>query len=235
MMRSNAPIPALLALAVLYFFPANSLARSTHHPVHKTKTASTPSHRKHTAQPAHAHRHTAVSGNSVPTKRASTHHHTRRAIDSTAPARATQSDLTASAPTSEKATSDDFIKAAETPAPVAIHGTSRPEEPDETPAPSAARKTRIGIQTGSRSRRNPSQLSKATTAQCRGGRRNPCHPAQPLQQTWTPHRSSAPQGLSRDPRPPESGSRPRRPRPHPERRRSSGDAQQTAASRPPRQ
>jgi hypothetical protein len=48
----------------------------------------------------------------------------------------------------EKATSDDFIKAAETPAqspgpppaPVAIHGTSRPEELDETPLPSSSRK-----------------------------------------------------------------------------------------------
>ena len=141
MMRSNAPIPALLALAALYFFPANGLARSTHHPVHKARTASAPSHRKHSAQPAHAHRHTVVPSSSVPTQRASTHHHTRRAIDSTAPARSTQSDLTASASTSEKATSDDFIKAAETPAPVAIHGTSRPEQLDETPSPSPVRNT----------------------------------------------------------------------------------------------
>jgi Family of unknown function (DUF5715) len=141
MMRSNAPIPAILALAVLYFFPAYSLAWSTHHPAKKTKSASAPSHRKHTAQPAHAHKHAAVSSSRVNKQRASTRHRTLRAIDSTASAQANKSDLIASAPTSEKATSDDFIKAAETPAPVAIHGTSRPEELDETPAPSAARKT----------------------------------------------------------------------------------------------
>jgi Family of unknown function (DUF5715) len=146
MMRSNAPIPALLALAALYVFPANSLAGSTHHPVHKAKpTATAPTHRKHTAKPAHtAGKHTAATTGSVHTQRASTHHHTRHATDSTAPTRATQSELTAPAPAPEKATSDDFIKAAETPlqlpAPVAIHGTSRPEELDETPPASPTRK-----------------------------------------------------------------------------------------------
>jgi hypothetical protein len=48
--------------------------------------------------------------------------------------------LRASASAAEKATSDDFIKAAETPASGAIHGTSRPEELNEAPLPSAARK-----------------------------------------------------------------------------------------------
>jgi hypothetical protein len=149
MMRSNAPIPALLALAVLCFSPANSLARSTHHPVHKTKTTAT-TDRKHTAEPAHTARKSAAATTSrVHTQRASTHHHTRHAIDSTTSTRATQPELTATAPAPEKATSDDFIKAAETPAaqnpgpppaPVAIHGTSRPEELDETPAASPARR-----------------------------------------------------------------------------------------------
>jgi hypothetical protein len=147
MMRSNAPIPALLALAAVYFFPANSVAKSTHHPVHKTRTAATtPTHRKHAAEPAHtAHRHIASTSSPVHTQRASTHHHTRRAI---APTRAAQPELTASARAPEKATSDDFIKAAETaaqnpaspPAPVAIHGTFRPEELEETPPASPSRK-----------------------------------------------------------------------------------------------
>jgi hypothetical protein len=53
--------------------------------------------------------------------------------------------LSASETAPNKATSDDFIKAAEAPqeipAPVAIHGTSRPEEPSETQPRSTARKS----------------------------------------------------------------------------------------------
>jgi len=142
MMRLNAPIPALLALAVLYVVPANSLAKSTHHPAHKTKTTATvPTHRKLTAGPAHtARRRTTATTSPVHTQRA--HHHTRHATDSTTGA--AQPELIASAPAPEKATSDDFIKAAEAPAlppaSVAIHGTSRPEELNETPSPSPSRK-----------------------------------------------------------------------------------------------
>jgi hypothetical protein len=144
MMRSNAPISAFLALAAVYFFPANSVAKSTHHTVHKTRTApTTPTHRKHSAEPAHgAHRHTAAPSQ-VHTRHQPTHHRTRRSINSTAPTRVTRAELTSSAPKSEKATSDDFLKAAENPAPppapVAIHGTSGPEQLDETPAPSRSR------------------------------------------------------------------------------------------------
>jgi hypothetical protein len=149
MMRLNAPIPALLALAVLCFFPVDSVARSTHHLVHKTTvaTAHHPSHHKPTAAPAHnAHKHTAAATSGVQTRRASTRHHTRHAADSTT--RATQPELIASAPIPEKATSDDIIKAAESPAqtsapppaPVAIHGTSRPEELNEAPPSSPSRK-----------------------------------------------------------------------------------------------
>jgi hypothetical protein len=39
MMRLNAPIPALLALATLCFFPGNSFARPSHHSAHKTSPA----------------------------------------------------------------------------------------------------------------------------------------------------------------------------------------------------
>jgi hypothetical protein len=138
MMRLNAPIPAILALAVVYFFPVASLAKPTHHSVHKTAVTI---HRKHTTESAHiARRHSASSR--VHTQHASLHHHTRHIVDPTTPA--TQPEPIASAPALKKATSADFIKAAESPAeipaPVAIHGTSRPEELDETPASSPSRK-----------------------------------------------------------------------------------------------
>ena len=45
MMRVNATIPSLLALALLYLFPVDSLAISPHHSAHK----STSSHKKHSA------------------------------------------------------------------------------------------------------------------------------------------------------------------------------------------
>jgi hypothetical protein len=145
MMRLNAPIPALLALAVLYFFPVDSPAKPTHHLARKTATTT---HRKHTAEPPRtARKSTAATTSRVHMQRASTHHHTRHAVGSTTSTTAPRPELTAAAPSPEKATSDDFIKAAETtahipgppPPPVAIHGTSRPEELDETPA-SPARK-----------------------------------------------------------------------------------------------
>jgi hypothetical protein len=144
-MRLNAPIPALLALAVLYVFPVDSGARTTHHPAH-TATATT--HRKNSAEPAHIlRRHTATATSRSHTQRASPHHHTRHTVGSSTAATATRPKLIPSA-SPEKATSDDFIKAAETPirnpgppdAPVAIHGTSRPEELDETPLPSSSPK-----------------------------------------------------------------------------------------------
>jgi hypothetical protein len=147
MMRLNAPIPALLALAVLYFFPVDSLARQTHRLVHKTNvsTARQSSRPKPASGQAHAiHSHTAATTGRIHTRHASTHHHTRHATGSTNPTTSTQPEPIASAPALKKATSDDFIKAAEAPAeipaPVAIHGTSRPEEPDETPPSSPVRK-----------------------------------------------------------------------------------------------
>src|SRR6202789_2995917 len=49
MMRLNAPIPALLALAVLSFLPANSLAKSTHHHAASTNASvHAPRHRART-------------------------------------------------------------------------------------------------------------------------------------------------------------------------------------------
>ncbi|HEX3372845.1 MAG TPA: DUF5715 family protein [Edaphobacter sp.] len=139
MMRSIAPITALLALAAMCFFPANSVAKSTHHRASKTRTpAATATHGKHSANPSHSvHRHNPAAPDPIHAQRASAHHHTRHATNSTASPQARQARLRAS----EKASSDDFIKAAETPAPVAIHGTSRPEELNEAPLPSAARRS----------------------------------------------------------------------------------------------
>jgi hypothetical protein len=148
MMRLNAPIPALLALAVLYFLPVDSPAKPTHHHARKTTVSAVhqPSRHNPTARPAHtAHRHSGAATGHLHTGRASSHPHTRHAIRSPIPTTATQPDPIASAPALKKATSDDFIKAAESPAripaAVAIHGTSRPEELDEAPAASPARKS----------------------------------------------------------------------------------------------
>jgi hypothetical protein len=147
MMRLNAPIPALLALAVLYFLPVDSTAKPTHHHVHKTTVSAhhTSSRHNPAAGPSHtSHRHSGAATGHLHTGRASTHHHTRHAIGSPIPATETQPEPIASAPALKKATSDDFIKAAEAPAeipaPVAIHGTSRPEELEESPPASPARK-----------------------------------------------------------------------------------------------
>ncbi|HEX4577866.1 MAG TPA: DUF5715 family protein [Edaphobacter sp.] len=67
-MRLNAPIPALLALAVLYFAPVDSPAKSTHHLVHKTATSPS-THRKPAAEPTHsARRRTAATTKRVKTQ-----------------------------------------------------------------------------------------------------------------------------------------------------------------------
>ena len=55
MMRLNAPIPALLAFAALYFLPVDSLAKPTHHRVRKTAVAA--SARTHATSSHTARRH----------------------------------------------------------------------------------------------------------------------------------------------------------------------------------
>jgi hypothetical protein len=55
MMRLNAPIPALLAFAALYFLPVDSLAKPTHHRVRKTSVAA--STRAHTTSSHTARKH----------------------------------------------------------------------------------------------------------------------------------------------------------------------------------
>jgi hypothetical protein len=136
-MRVNAPIPALLAFAALHLFPVDSLARPAHHLVHKTTTVASPHGKR-----AHiSGRHIATSTTRIHTQHAATHHQ-RHAISSTR--RTNQSELTASQATPQKATSNDFLKAAsspaEIPAPLAIHGTSQPEQFNE-PSHSHARRS----------------------------------------------------------------------------------------------
>ena len=131
LMRVNAPISALLAFAALSLIPADSLAKPVHR--HKTSVA-VANHRK----PAHGGgRHGGQATARVQTHAVKQRHHSRHSISS-ASTFASQSQLTASTAAPRKATSEDFLKAAESPvaipAPVAIHGTSRPEEFDE-PAP----------------------------------------------------------------------------------------------------
>jgi hypothetical protein len=156
MMRLNAPIPALLALAALSLCSASSLAKQTHHPSgHKKTVAATsekhPGKRKLAAKPAHAahssKHHTAPKVDPPITARvhapASSHHRLRHAVSAPA-AKKMQPEQIAAAAATQKATSEDFLKAAtstqvETQAAVAIHGTSRPEELNETrQAPTAS-------------------------------------------------------------------------------------------------
>jgi hypothetical protein len=113
-MRLNAPIPALLALAALYFLPAESLAQPTHRRAHKTTTHA-PTHRRHVAVPADT-RDAATKTTRVHTQPATTHHKTRHAIQRVRLHKGNPTQLTANASASEKATSDDFLKAAEAPA-----------------------------------------------------------------------------------------------------------------------
>jgi Family of unknown function (DUF5715) len=78
MMRENATIPALLALAALYLFPVDSLAKPTHH-THNS-----------TAKPAHAtSRHTASKITRVHTQHAAQHHGKHHASSPTSTIRLT--------------------------------------------------------------------------------------------------------------------------------------------------
>jgi hypothetical protein len=126
MMRLNATIPALLAFAVLYFFPVDSLAMTPHHSAHK----STPSHKKHSAT-----RRGSTAASPTPTR------HTISSPNPAANARA-KSELAGSA--ARKATSEDFLKAAagepEPMAPSTSHTRSSEEPHKKAQARSSTRK-----------------------------------------------------------------------------------------------
>ena len=153
MMRSNALIPALLAFAVLCLLPARTLAKTTHRLARRTAAAaSSPNHaarKKSVAAAVHEARSTRRHSAAAPEL---THAHTqrpnrqhlRRAVKSSALEPAQQPEETAGAAARQKATSADFLRAASeptpVPAPVAIHGTARPEEPSEAQHPASLRR-----------------------------------------------------------------------------------------------
>lgn len=131
-----------------------------HHPSAHKKTvaaavAKHPDKRKAAAKPAHAahgtkHHSTPKADPPVSARvraRSANRRRLRHSVSASLP-KATQPEMTASARASQKATSEDFLKAAastqvETQAALAIHGTSRPEEVNETrqAAAAPARKT----------------------------------------------------------------------------------------------
>jgi hypothetical protein len=169
MMRSNAPIPAILAIAVLSFLPVSSLAKATHH--HATRTtvsARAPKHQarrssvaepvahavsrhmsKHVATPiVHPVREAHPSQHHSPTiTRVHASRRTQRRLRLarttsrvTNPARI-RPEQTAAETTPQKATAADFLKAASSPVEVEqIHGTSQPTELNKAPSPSPAPK-----------------------------------------------------------------------------------------------
>jgi hypothetical protein len=151
-MRSNAPIPTILALAALFFLPVGSFAKTTHHHARKATAAaeSTPAHparrrlitkaeirSAHDVQPSRHHSAAKPSIIRVHTQEP-TRHHLRRGVRAVA-SEPQHSKQTASETTPRKATSADFLNAASTapqvPAAVAIHGTSQPAELNEAPLP----------------------------------------------------------------------------------------------------
>jgi hypothetical protein len=156
MMRLNAPIPALLALAVLSFLPVSSLAKPTHH--HASKSAATVPKRQalkeSAAEPVSrsSRRAAHTVRNTHPSKRhrpIATHVRAPRPTSRAPRRRAKGSRTTTPEPIPteqaaadtipQKASSTDFLQAATTPIPVqpatAIHGTSRPDELTDTPSP----------------------------------------------------------------------------------------------------
>ena len=171
MMRLNAPIPALLALAVLSFLPVNSLAKATHHHAPKAVSTHSPKHqarRRSVAEPVahtvsrHMSRHTArpiarpvretyasrrhSTARPVVTRvrahRRTQRHLLRRVARATSrQSEGTRPEQTAAETAPQKATANDFLKAASSPMQVqpalAIHGTSQPSELNETPSPAS--------------------------------------------------------------------------------------------------
>ena len=144
-MRLNAPIPALLALAVLYFLPVNSLAKSTHHRAPKAVAAHASMHQarrrssaepiahtvsrqksRQSAQPmghfvrdAHPSRRHSTGRPIVARvrepRRAQRHLRLVRATSRVADRERTGPDQTAAEAAPQKATTADFLKAASAP------------------------------------------------------------------------------------------------------------------------
>src|SRR5665213_2946856 len=108
MMRLNATLPALLALAVLFLIPATLLAKPAHHRARKSTTVHRQVDRKATA----THERSAKPHVShVRSSHSRTRHHSVETVRTKA-RRSTPRDLSVSDQQPRKATSDDFLKAA---------------------------------------------------------------------------------------------------------------------------
>ena len=119
MMRLNAPIQAILALAVLSFLPAPLLAKPAHHShAHKSTAAEpAPTKRAHKNPAAENTVHTKAHPSAPATTRqvhSTSHRKARHPLITTAnaPAPEKESEAAASEPAPRKATSEDFLKAA---------------------------------------------------------------------------------------------------------------------------
>jgi hypothetical protein len=134
MMRLNAPLPALLALAVLSFIPATLLAKPAHRRAHKVTVASRSTHSKspaksrRTAAKLHSSRTHEAAPLRVRGHQASARRHGVKTVRVES-SRSTSSrrDVTDTAP--RKATADDFLKAA----------SAKSEAPQDRRAPASHR------------------------------------------------------------------------------------------------
>ena len=113
MMRLNAPIPALLALAALFFLPATLLAKTSHRRAHRAASSRSGAHHKAASAKkvrASSHSKTARPAATRVSTRLTTGRHLHRAGKAVATRARTEE--VASSAKSQSATSDDFIKAA---------------------------------------------------------------------------------------------------------------------------
>jgi hypothetical protein len=112
MMRLNATLPAFLALTVLFLIPATLLAKTAHHRARKTATVHRQVHRKATAERRHSAKPHVSRVRSTHTR---TRHHsarTVRTVKARAHRRSAPRRLSVSNKRAQKATTDDFLKAA---------------------------------------------------------------------------------------------------------------------------
>lgn len=121
-MRLNAPIPALLALAVLFLLPVSLLAKTTHRRAHKPAVA-------HSAKAHKARTSTSHKASKATLRRAHAHPSTARRTRRISRIATHPSSVQARAASPQNATSDDFLKAAsktEATAPeTAVHAEAR--------------------------------------------------------------------------------------------------------------
>jgi hypothetical protein len=111
MMRLNATLPALLALAVLFLIPATLLAKPAHHRARKSTTVHRQVHGKAMATHERGAKRRVSHVSRVSSSRSRTRHHSVETVRTKA-RRSTPRELRVSAKRPRIATSDDFLKAA---------------------------------------------------------------------------------------------------------------------------